>query len=111
MIILYQLNELLSKLQDNSIPDDGKLALGFLILSVISLLCFINILTYFIVLYTIETKFMQEKMDRWKLLKRIMNLYKTTSIYFIGFEILLFLYVNGFIIWSCYRLVSFYLNN
>ena len=76
MIILYHLNELLSKLQDDNIPDDGKLALSFFILSIISLLCFLNILIYIIILYTIETKFMQEKMDRWKLLKRFMILYK-----------------------------------
>ena len=64
MIILYHLNELVTKLQDNSIPDDGKLALGFLILTIISLLCFINMLIYIIVVYSIDSNFMQDKMNQ-----------------------------------------------
>ena len=79
-------------IKDSTIRDEGRLALGLFILIIISTLCFLNIIFYVFVLYTIETKFMQEQMERWKLLKRIMNIYKKTNIAFIVFEVLLFVY-------------------
>jgi hypothetical protein len=66
MVILHNLNKLLIKLQDDSIPNEGRLPLGLFILCTISLLCFLNILFYILVLFTIETKFMQEKWSNGK---------------------------------------------
>ena len=109
MIILPYLNELINKLQDESIPNEGKLALGLFILITISTLSVINIIIYFVIIISIDKKIVQDKINEWKFLKRIAQIYKNTRIYFILFEVSLFLYIHIFVLWNCYRLISHFL--
>jgi hypothetical protein len=64
MIILNFLNKLINSLNDESIPDEGRLAIALFILSFISLMCFINVLFYFFALYIVDSKFIEEKLER-----------------------------------------------
>jgi hypothetical protein len=60
MIILTYLNKLLISLQDENIPQEGKLALALFILSVILFVSFSNIMIYFIILLGFENKIIQD---------------------------------------------------
>jgi hypothetical protein len=110
MIILEYLKNLLNLMQDESIPVIGKLAVGNFILCVLLLLSFINVLIYFLVLITFDNILVQNLMNKYSIIKRILILYKNTRIYFLIFEILFFISINLFILWNCYRLFSFYIN-
>lgn len=109
MIILTYLNSLISTLQDDNFPWQGKLALALFILSVILLLSFSNILIYFIILISLENKSVQHWINQWELFKKIVNIYKTTRIGFLIFEICLSLYIIIFIMYYSYKIYTFYL--
>lgn len=109
MIYLEYLRNLLSHLQDENLPVECRLAVGTFVLCFILLLSFLNIITYFTVIICFDHKLIQEKMNKWIILKKFLILYKTTRIYFLVFEILLFLSINIFILWNCYRIFSFYI--
>jgi hypothetical protein len=59
MILLTYLNKLVKSLQDENIPDEGKLALALFIFSVILFISFSNIMLYFIVSLKFEHKIVQ----------------------------------------------------
>jgi F0F1-type ATP synthase membrane subunit a len=56
MILLTYLNKLVKSLQDENIPEEGKLALALFIFSVILFISFSNIMLYFIVSLKFEHK-------------------------------------------------------
>jgi hypothetical protein len=101
---------------DSSTPPLVGFALCILILSVLSVLCFINIVFYFVVLLIIDSKFVTDKINKngaiwagWgKIITKIINFYKQTRPILIVIEILIFIWINQIIIYSCYRLVSAY---
>jgi len=64
MKIIEHLQNLLCSLNDDSIPVLGRFAWGIFILCVILLISFTNIIIYFIVILTIDTKFMQEILNK-----------------------------------------------
>jgi hypothetical protein len=66
-------------------------ALTNLILSLFSILCFINIFWYFFIRYVLDNnKIILEKMEKWLWLKKIIILYKYTNIYFVWVYIIYF---------------------
>jgi hypothetical protein len=109
MIILTYLNKLLISLQDENIPQEGKLALALFILSVILFVSFSNIMIYFIILLGFENKIIQDWVDKWKFLIKFISIYKKTRIGFLLFEICLSLYIIIFIIYYSYKVYNFYL--
>ena len=70
-----------------------------LIFSIIALLCAINIIFYFIVLYFIENKNLLEKISKYKILLKLIKFYKKTTMFYLAVEILIFIYCFGCIIW------------
>lgn len=98
---------------DSSTPPFVLFALCILILSVLSVLCFINIIFYVIMLLIVDSKYVTDKINKNgmatpEILKKFVNFYKQTRPILIVFEILLFIWVNEMIISSCYRVVSEY---
>jgi hypothetical protein len=81
---------------DVNIPNNVLLALCFMLLIIFSVLCFINILIYFFVLYIFENKSILERIEKIdkviirKIILKLINFYKKSSILFIVFEILIF---------------------
>lgn len=109
MIILEQLRQLLQLMNNESVPLVGKLSLGNFILCSISLISFLNILIYLIIIKILDNKIVLEKVQQYKTLNKILMLYKHTRLYFILFEVGLILFINIFILWQSYRLFSIYL--
>lgn len=103
----FGINNFDSSLAEN-LPIEVFLALSILLLSVISLSCIVNIFFYFIVLFAFDSKYIKDKMEKWNILKRVINFYRNTRIFFIIFEFSLFIFVNWVIISSCYKIVSAY---
>ena len=67
-------------------------ALSNLILSVFSVLCFINIIWYFYVRYFLsENEYLLKLMEKRRWLKKFINLYRKTTMGFIMFEIGLYI--------------------
>jgi hypothetical protein len=64
MIILNYLNKLLIYLQNDNIPNEGRLALAVFILSTVLLISFTNIIIYFLILIGIEKKSMKNKINQ-----------------------------------------------
>jgi hypothetical protein len=59
MIILNYLKTLLTNLHNDSIPNQGKLAVGLFILTLILLISYLNTITYFIILINLDNKTVQ----------------------------------------------------
>jgi hypothetical protein len=59
MILLNYLKTLLTNLQNDSIPNQGKLALGLFILTLILLISYLNTIAYFIILINLDNKRVQ----------------------------------------------------
>lgn len=108
MILIELLKYLGINIYDNSTPPEVIYALCIMLLSIMSVICFFNLLIYFIVLFALDSKYIQDKIDGFKKLQKIINLYKNTRIYFILFEVLLFIWLNGIIILTSYKIVSSY---
>jgi hypothetical protein len=64
MIILNYLNKLIIFLQDENIPNLGRLALAVFILSTILVISFTNIIIYFLILILFENKSFQNKINQ-----------------------------------------------
>lgn len=109
MIILEQLKELLEIMNNDSIPIVGRLALGNFILLSISLISFLNLIFYLIIIKVLDNKIVLEKIQRYKYLNKIFMLYKHTRTYFILFELCLILFINITILWQSYRLFTHFL--
>lgn len=76
-----------------------------LALSIVSLISFIQVLFYFLVLYITDHKYIIDKISKYIVLVKIMNIYKQTRIVYIIFEVLIFLLCILFIIWLCVRVI------
>jgi hypothetical protein len=111
MIILTYLNNLISNLQNDNFPIQGKLALALFVLCAILLVSFINIIIYFLILLNLDNKWIQNKLNQWYILKIIVNIYKKTRIGFLIFEISLSLFIMIFILYYSHKLYTFYLIN
>lgn len=111
MIILTYLNSLISNLQNENIPVQGRLALAVFILCTVLLISFINITIYFVILLNLENEWIQDKIIKWPVLKIIVNIYKKTRIGFLIFEISLSLFIIIFILYYSHKLYTFYLIN
>lgn len=80
-------------------------ACSILVLSIIALFCFINILLYFTILHITDNKLLLDKLSRYIILVKIINLYRQTRIAYLLFEVILFLVSLGSVIWLCSRVV------
>ena len=76
-----------------------------LVLSIIALLCFINIVIYFTVLYLTEHKIFIDKISEYKYILKIINIYRKTRLPYLLFEIILYLICSCSIIWFCIRII------
>lgn len=76
-----------------------------LVLSVIALLCFINIVLYFAVLYITEHKVFIDKINKYKYIEKLVLVYKKTRISYLVFEIILYFVCSCSIIWFCIRVI------
>lgn len=111
MIILTYLNKLITSLQDEAIPNEGKLALALFIFSIILLLSYLNTITYFIILIALDNKTVQNWINQWNIFKKVVNIYQKTRIGFLIFEICLSLFIILFIMHYSHKIYSFYLLN
>ena len=95
-----------------NLPPQVGLLLGFLLLSAISLFCVFNIIFYLLVIITIDTDYIKNILSANSrtafYLKRLLNFYKKSSITFIALEFCFIIYIHGFIIHTCYLIVSAY---
>ena len=74
----------------------------------VSMFCVINIIIYLLVIKSIDTEYIQSKIINYSIVRKILNLYKKTSMTFIVIEFSFILYIHCFIIHSCYRIISAY---
>ena len=105
MFILENLKNYGVDLYDPNLPPVVGMCLVLLVLSICSILCFLNIVFYFIVLFSFETEFIKNIIKNYKLLGKIIRFYRNSSYYFIGLEIILFLYINSIILDICFNIV------
>ena len=83
-------------------------ALSNLILAVFSVLCFINIIWYFYVRYFLsENKYLLNQMEKRGWLKKIINLYRKTTMSFIMFEFVLYIVSMGTIIGTSLKIIYY----
>ena len=80
------------------------------ILAIVSMLCFINIMFYFSILYILDNEKVLIKLSQWPFLIKIINFYKSIRTGFIVFELILFIISLGSIIWLCSRIIFGLLN-
>ena len=100
--------ELLTGLGINVTPDSSPIVLllsSVLVLSLIAFLSFINIGIYLISLHITNHKLFLDKISKWDILLKLLNIYRKTRIGFIMFEIILFFVSQGSVIWLCYRVI------
>lgn len=109
MIILNYLKNLLTNLYNDTIPNQGKLALGVFILCLILLISYLNTITYFLILINLDNKTVQNWINRREFIKKLVNIYRQTRIAFLIFEICLSLFIILFILYNSYRIYVFYL--
>lgn len=85
MFILEILKNYGLDVYDPNVPPVIIVFLIILILSIFSILCFWNIMFYFIVLFSFDTEFIQNIINKYKLLGKMIRFYRKSSYYFIGF--------------------------
>ena len=108
-IFLDHMKQFIDLINSDHIPLTNQLALYNFILCSFLLLSFINILIYFMVINIFNNVTLVNKIKDYKILNKILNIYKNTRIYFLIYEIIFFLFINVFILWQSYRLFSIYL--
>jgi len=59
MFILNFLNKLIHNLQDENIPQEGRIALAIFILSLVLLVSYLNTMVYFIILISLGSETIQ----------------------------------------------------
>lgn len=101
--------ELANNLDNDTIPNQGKLALGVFILCLILLISYLNTITYFLILINLDNKTVQNWINRREFIKKLVNIYRQTRIAFLIFEICLSLFIILFILYNSYRIYVFYL--
>jgi len=99
------LNWLGISLSDSSSP---ILILGyvFLVLSVISLICAVNILIYLIAIKIIEHPKVLDKLSNWIFLSKFIKLYTNIRWWYIILDVLLLIYCLSRIIILCWKITS-----
>jgi hypothetical protein len=78
---------------------------SILILSIISLISFIQIFLSLAVLYISDHKYIMDKISKYSILVKIMSFYKQSRIGYILFEVCLFLLCMFSIIWLCIKIL------
>lgn len=76
-----------------------------LVLNIIGLLCFINFLLYFVVIYITEHKILLDKISDKPYLLKVLNIYKKMRFSYLIFDISLFFISIGSVIWLCSRII------
>ena len=109
MFLLEFLKNLGINLSDtDNVPFEVFFSTNILILCTVSMFCVINIIIYLLVIKSIDTECIQSKIINYSIVRKILNLYKKTSMTFIVIEFSFILYIHCFIIHSCYRIISAY---
>ena len=109
MFLLEFLKNLGINLSDtDNVPFEVFFSTNILILCTVSMFCVINIIIYLLVIESIDTEYIQSKIINYSIVRKILNLYKKTSMTFIVIEFSFILYIHCFIIHSCYRIISAY---
>ena len=109
MFLLEILKNLGINLSDtDNVPFEVFFSTNILILCTVSMFCVINIIIYLLVIKSIDTEYIQSKIINYSIVRKILNLYKKTSMTFIVIEFSFILYIHCFIIHSCYRIISAY---
>ena len=109
MIILTYVNEIINKLQDDSLPNEVKLGAVVFVLVGFATLSIINIIFYLLSNKLLDNKKVLEVTNKWPYLTMLLLLYKRTNIGFIVFEILFFFSIQFFLLYQSYRLMYFIL--
>lgn len=76
-----------------------------LVLNIVGLLCFINFLLYFVVIYITDHKILLDKITNKPVLIKLLNVYKKMRLSYLIFDILLFFISIGSVIWLCGRII------
>ena len=109
MFLLEFLKNLGINLSDtDNVPFEVFFSTNILILCTVSMFCVINIIIYLLVIKSIDTEYIQSKIINYSIVRKILNLYKKTSMTFIVVEFSFILYIHCFIFHSCYRIISAY---
>ena len=109
MFLLEFLKNLGINLSDtDNVPFEVFFSTNILILCTVSMFCVINIIIYLLVIKSIDTEYIQSKIINYSIVRKILNLYKKTSMTFIVIEFSFILYIHCFTIHSCYRIISAY---
>ena len=109
MFLLEFLKNLGINLSDtDNVPFEVFFSTNILILCTVSMFCVINIIIYLLVIKSIDTEYIQSKIINYSIVRKILNLYKKTSMTFIVIEFSFILYIHCFIFHSCYRIISAY---
>ena len=109
MFLLEFLKNLGINLSDtDNVPFEVFFSTNILILCTVSMFCVINIIIYLLVIKSIDTEYIQSKIINYSIVRKILNLYKKTSMTFIVIEFSFILYIHCLIIHSCYRIISAY---
>uniref|UniRef100_UPI0030FF37FB hypothetical protein n=1 Tax=Singerocybe alboinfundibuliformis TaxID=1346812 RepID=UPI0030FF37FB len=111
MFILEILKNYGVDLYDSNTPPVVLLCLIIIILVILSILCFLNIMFYFVVLFSVEREYVQNIITKYKLLGKIIKFYHKTSYLFIGIEIIFFIWINSIIFYICFNIVYGYYSN
>lgn len=77
-----------------------------LLFAILGLFSFFNIVIYLGVLYLSNNRLLLDKISKWPLLVKLLNIYKKTRIAFIIFEVFFFLFCQCSIIWFCFRFIT-----
>lgn len=96
------------ELNDPNVPPFVLVFLGFFIFCLLALITFINILFYFLVMFFIEKEYIKKKIENRKILIKIVNLYKKTRFVFVMYEILFFLFLLGYMMFMCLKVINHY---
>ena len=79
---------------------------AFFVLLLIGTLSIINIGIYILALYITNHKLFLEKISKWPILVKYLNIYRKTRVGFIMFEICMFLFCQGCVLWLCLRIIT-----
>lgn len=96
-------------LSDPNIPTEVLLSLSILFLTIVSVLCFINLMCYFIILRISDTEMVQNYIKDKRFLFKMVNFYKKISIWTIAYEIVFYIFVNYYIIYICFKISNNYI--
>lgn len=94
----------------NSVMDDSsepivKIGFSILLITIISLLCIINVMLYFVALQVLNNERILNKISKYVYLIKFLNLVKKTSVLGIVLEVIVILYCQFWIINICLIIV------